>query len=143
MTTSSLTGCRPLSLIEDLVYVARKTLGEFAAVCAYRKSNPDIPIMQSAKHWSAKNFPGPLNGACCGRVVVQRGNEIRSKAARCTIKSRKEAGDTIDLHAACASEIMASSIQLQIKILNDNSVSRIFQNPDFKGMQMTFYRCAM
>jgi hypothetical protein len=50
-------------------------------------------------------------------------------------------GDTIDLHAACASEIMASSIQLQIKILNDNSVSRIFQDPDFKGM--TFYRCAM
>jgi hypothetical protein len=78
-----------------------------------------------------------------GGGFVAVGNEIRSKAARCTIKSRKEAGDTIDLHAACASEIMASSIQLQIKILNDNSVSRIFQDPDFKGMQMTFYRCAM
>jgi hypothetical protein len=41
-------GCRPLSLIGDLVHVARKTLGEFAEVCAYRKSNPDIPIVQSA-----------------------------------------------------------------------------------------------
>jgi hypothetical protein len=78
-----------------------------------------------------------------GGGFVAVGNEIRSKAARCTIKSRKEAGDTIDLHVACASEIMASSILLQIKILNDNSVSRIFQDPDFKGMQMTFYRCAM
>jgi hypothetical protein len=78
-----------------------------------------------------------------GGGFVAAGNEIRSKAARCTIKSRKEAGDTIDLHAACVSEIMASSIQLQIKILNDNSVSRIFQNPDFQGMQLTFYRCAM
>jgi hypothetical protein len=38
---------------------------------------------------------------------------------------------------------MTSSVQLQIKILNDNSVSRIFQDPDFKGMQTTFYRCAM
>jgi hypothetical protein len=36
---------------------------------------------------------------------------------------------------------MASSIHLEIKILDDNSVSRIFQDPDFEGMQMTFYRC--
>ena len=78
-----------------------------------------------------------------GGGFVATGNEIRTKTTQCTIKSRKEAGDTIDLHVACASEIMASSMQLQIKILNDNSVSRIFQDPDFKGMQMTFYRCAM
>jgi hypothetical protein len=78
-----------------------------------------------------------------GRGFVADGNEIRSKTARCTIKSRKEVGDTIDLHAACASEIMASSVQLKIKILNNNSVSRIFQDPDFEGMELTFYRCAM
>jgi hypothetical protein len=78
-----------------------------------------------------------------GGGFVAAGNEIRSKAARCTVKTRKEAGDIIDLHATCASEIMASSIHLQIKILDDNSVSRIFQDPDFKGMEMTFYRCAM
>ena len=78
-----------------------------------------------------------------GGGFVAAGNEIKSKAARCTIKSRKQAGDTIDLQAACASEIMASSIHLQIKILDDNSVSRIFQDPDLEGMQMNFYRCAM
>jgi hypothetical protein len=78
-----------------------------------------------------------------GGGFVADGNEIRSKTARCTIKSRGEVGDTIDFHAACASEIMASSIQLKIKILNNNSVSRIFQNPDFEGMELTFYRCAM
>jgi hypothetical protein len=78
-----------------------------------------------------------------GGGFIAIGNEIRSKAARCTIKSRKEVGDTIDIHAACASEIMASSIDLKIKVLNDNSVSRIFQDPDLAGMQMTFYRCAM
>jgi hypothetical protein len=52
-------------------------------------------------------------------------------------------GDTIDFHAACASEIMASSVQVKIKILDNNSVSRIFQDPDFEGMELTFYRCAM
>jgi head-tail adaptor len=78
-----------------------------------------------------------------GRGFVADGNEIRSKTTRCTIKSRREVGDTIDFHVACASEIMASSIQLKIKILNSNSVSRVFQDPDFEGMELTFYRCAM
>ena len=78
-----------------------------------------------------------------GRGFVANGNEIRSKTTRCTIKSRKEVGDTIDFHAACASEIMASSVQLKIKILDNNSLSRIFQDPDFKGMELTFYRCTM
>src|ERR1700733_8718968 len=35
-----------------------------------------------------------------GRGFVADGNEIRSKTTRCTIKSRKEEGDTIDFHAA-------------------------------------------
>jgi hypothetical protein len=78
-----------------------------------------------------------------GRGFVADGNEIRSKTTRCTIKSRKEEGDTIDVHAACASEIIASSIHLKIKILNNNTVYRIFQDPDFEGMELTFYRCAM
>jgi hypothetical protein len=78
-----------------------------------------------------------------GRGFVADGNEIRSKTTRCTIKSRREVGDTIDFHAACASEIMASSVQLKIRILDNNSVSRIFKDPDFEGMELTFYRCAM
>jgi hypothetical protein len=78
-----------------------------------------------------------------GRGFVADGNEIRSKTTRCIIKSRKEAGDTIDFHAACASDIMASSVQLKIKILDNNSLSRIFQDPDFAGMELTFYRCAL
>ena len=78
-----------------------------------------------------------------GRGFVAAGNEVRSKTNRCTIKSRKEVGDTIDLHAACASEIAASSVQLTIKILDNNSLVRIFQDPDFKGMELTFYRCSL
>jgi hypothetical protein len=78
-----------------------------------------------------------------GRGFVADGDEIRSKTTRCTIKSRKEVGDTIDFHAACASEITASSIQLKIKILDNNTLSRTFQDPDFKGMDLTFYRCAL
>jgi hypothetical protein len=31
--------------------------------CAYRKSNPDIFVVQSAEDWAAKNSPCPLHGA--------------------------------------------------------------------------------
>jgi hypothetical protein len=78
-----------------------------------------------------------------GGGFVAVGNEIKNKSTRCTIRSRKEVGNIVDLHAACASEIMTSNVDLQIKFLTDNSVTRIFKDPDFEGMQMTFYRCAM
>jgi hypothetical protein len=78
-----------------------------------------------------------------GRGFVADGNDLRSKTTRCTIKSRKETGDTIEFHAACASEIMATSVNLRLKILNANSVSRIFTDPAMAGMELTFYRCPM
>ena len=58
-----------------------------------------------------------------GGGFVADGNDVRSKTARCTITSRKETGDTIDFQAACASEIMATSVNLRLKILDANSVS--------------------
>ena len=78
-----------------------------------------------------------------GGGFVADGNDVRSKTARCTITSRKETGDTIDFQAACASEIMATSVNLRLKILDANSVSRIFTDPAMAGMELTFYRCSM
>ena len=78
-----------------------------------------------------------------GRGFVVDGNDFRSKTSQCTITSRKETGDTIDLQAACASEIMATSTNLRLKILDANSISRIFTDPAMAGMELTFYRCSM
>jgi len=78
-----------------------------------------------------------------GGGFVADGNDVRSKTARCTITSRKETGDTIDFQAACASEIMSTSANLRLKILDANSVSRIFTDPALAGMELTFYRCSM
>lgn len=78
-----------------------------------------------------------------GGGFIANGNEFRSKTSRCNIRSRKETGDSIEFQAACASEIMATSVHLKIKILDDNSLSRVFTDPDMEGMQLTFYRCAM
>ena len=78
-----------------------------------------------------------------GAGFVAEGNKVRSKTDRCTIKSSKETGDTIDFHAVCASEIMATSVNLRLKILDANSVYRIFTDPDMAGMELTFYRCTL
>ena len=78
-----------------------------------------------------------------GGGFVVDGNEVKSKTARCTIKSSKQTGDLMDFQAACSSEIMASSTNLRLKILDANSVYRVFTDPDLAGMELTFYRCSM
>ena len=78
-----------------------------------------------------------------GGGFVANGNDVRSKTGQCTIKSSKETGDTLDFQAACASEIMATSTSLRLKILDANTVSRVFTDPSMAGMELTFHRCSM
>ena len=78
-----------------------------------------------------------------GGGFVANGNDVRSKTVQCTIKSRKETSDTIDFQAACASEIMATSTNLRLKILDANTVARIFTDPSLAGMELSFHRCPM
>jgi hypothetical protein len=78
-----------------------------------------------------------------GGGFIADGNDVRNKTTRCTITSRKETGDTIDFQAVCASEIMATSTNLRLKILDANSVFRIFTDPAMAGMELTFNRCSM
>ena len=78
-----------------------------------------------------------------GGGFVADGNDIRSKTVRCTIKSKKETGDTIEFQAVCASEIMATNTNLRLKILDADTVSRVFTDPSLAGMELSFHRCAM
>ena len=68
-------------------------------------------------------------------------NQLRGRSARCTIKARKETGDTLNLLAACATDIMLQSVQFSLKVLDDNKISRLF--PGMEGMEITYYRCAL
>jgi hypothetical protein len=51
------------------VFADRRTI---SVGCECRKSNPDILMMQPAQHWPIKNLSGPLNGARCRCILVQR-----------------------------------------------------------------------
>ena len=76
-----------------------------------------------------------------GAGFVADGNQLRGRTARCTIKSRKQVGDTLNLLTACATDIMLQNVEFTVKFLDDNKISRLF--PGMEGMEITYYRCAL
>jgi hypothetical protein len=73
-----------------------------------------------------------------GGGFVANGNDVRSKTAQYTIKARKETGDTIDFQASCASEIMATSTNLRLEILDANTVSRLLPIQPWREWSLLF-----
>ena len=61
-----------------------------------------------------------------GGGFIIDGNEIIGKFARCRIKTRKDSGASVNLIAACATDIMLSTVQFSLKELDANSVVRLF-----------------
>lgn len=74
-----------------------------------------------------------------GGGFIAEANRLRGKFENCSIKSRKESGQTINLVVACASGIMLSNVQFFLKVIDDNSISREF--PGIEGMEVTYHRC--
>jgi hypothetical protein len=74
-----------------------------------------------------------------GGGFVIDGNRITGKMARCTIKSRKQDGDTVHLLAACATDIMFSSTQFSLKLNADGRLTRLF--PGMDEIQINYHRC--
>jgi hypothetical protein len=99
--------------------------------------------------------------AVCNKVFVKKGNkvsfaknsdvygggfiidgkEIRGPMAKCRIKATKEDGDTTHMIAACATDIMLSDVQLSVKVIDADSISRLF--PGMQDMSASYYRCTM
>jgi hypothetical protein len=76
-----------------------------------------------------------------GAGFVADGNQLRGRAAKCTIKTRKQVGDTLNLLTACATDIMLQNVEFTVKFLDDNKISRLF--PGMEGMEITYYRCVL
>jgi hypothetical protein len=74
-----------------------------------------------------------------GSGFIVDGRRIRGRAASCTIKTNKEDGALIHMIAACATDIMLSTVQFSVKIEGDDKITRIF--PGIEGMELTYYRC--
>jgi len=66
-------------------------------------------------------------------------DQIIGKYARCRIKARKDDGMSVNLIAACATDIMLSSVQFSLKELDANTLARLF--PGMEGMEIRYQRC--
>jgi hypothetical protein len=73
-----------------------------------------------------------------GGFIIEQ-DHITGKSARCTIASRRRDGDTLHLLASCATEIMYSKVQFSLKVVNDNSVTRLF--PGMPEIALNYQRC--
>ncbi len=87
-----------------------------------------------AKQISFANFSGAYGGG-----FIAETNRLRGKFESCAVKSRKESGQTINLVVACASGIMLSNVQVFLKVIDDNTISREF--PGMEGMEVKYHRC--
>jgi len=74
-----------------------------------------------------------------GSGFIIDGGRIRGKVARCTIKSRKEDGDTVLLSATCSTIIAPQDLEFSLKAVNDNTVARLL--PGSSAMRVDFHRC--
>jgi hypothetical protein len=75
-----------------------------------------------------------------GSGFIVDGSRIRGRSTRCTIKSKKQGGDSIELSTACATGIMTSSVRFNLKIIDDNTIDRLF--PEIPGMTLKYSRCS-
>jgi hypothetical protein len=74
-----------------------------------------------------------------GAGFIVDGNRIRGKTVRCTIQSRKQDGDHLQLKAACATKIMTQDVAFDLTFLDENNLTRAV--PNIPGMNLRYSRC--
>jgi hypothetical protein len=79
-------------------------------------------------------FPGVYGGG-----FIAEPSRLRGKTETCSVKSRKQSDQTINLIVACASSIMLSNVQFFLKVIDDDTISREF--PGMEGMEVKYHRC--
>ena len=89
-----------------------------------------------AKQIDFVEFPGVHGGG-----FIVEADQLRGKFAKCKIKTRKEEGGSLNLIAACATDIMLSNVQFVLKVIDDDNITRVF--PGIEGMEVRYHRCRL
>lgn len=76
-----------------------------------------------------------------GSGFIINGNQIKGKAAQCTIRSRTQEGNRIALSSSCATSIMTSNVTFNLTVIDDNNISRAI--PEVPGMSLKYTRCSL
>jgi hypothetical protein len=76
-----------------------------------------------------------------GGGFIIEANRLRGKFATCKIKTKKEEGQTLNMIAGCATDIMLSNVQFSLKVLEPNKILRIF--PGMPDIEIGYERCPL
>jgi hypothetical protein len=76
-----------------------------------------------------------------GGGFILEGDKIRGQMQTCTVSRRKEDGNVLHIIARCADDIMASNVQFSAKVVDDNTIVRIF--PGMPDLTLSYSRCPM
>ena len=76
-----------------------------------------------------------------GSGFIIDGNQIRGKTAQCTITSRNQDGDRLELNSGCATSIMTQNVSFLLKIIDDNNIARVM--PEIENMEIKYTRCSL
>lgn len=75
-----------------------------------------------------------------GGGFILEGNKLRGQLQTCTIKARKQDGNLVHFIAACANDIMASNVQFSVRLIDDDTIARIFPGMGDE-LNMKYSRC--
>jgi hypothetical protein len=89
-----------------------------------------------AKQITFAEFPGVHGGG-----FIVDADRLRGKHASCKIKTKKEDGQSLNLLAACATDIMLSDVQFVLRVVDDDTITRVF--PGIEGMEVKYHRCRL
>jgi hypothetical protein len=81
-----------------------------------------------------------FSGVHGGGFIIEA-DRLRGKFVKCTIKTRKEDGQSLNLIAGCATDIMLSNVQFVLKVVDDDNIARVF--PGIEGMEVKYHRCRL
>jgi hypothetical protein len=74
-----------------------------------------------------------------GGGFIAEPNRLIGRTAKCAIKAKKDDGQTVNIVASCATDIMLSTVQFQLNVVNQDKVRRLF--PGMEDMEIFYYRC--
>jgi hypothetical protein len=74
-----------------------------------------------------------------GGGFIAEPNRLIGRTAKCAIKAKKDDGQTVNIVASCATDIMLSTVQFQLNVVNQGKVRRLF--PGMEDMEIFYYRC--
>jgi hypothetical protein len=139
---------------EAMLRLCRVDLSSLVLTCALLVPTTQASAFELSGAWASQ-------GDLCNLVFIKKGSEvafaelsdlygsgfiidsgrIRGKAARCTIESRKQDGNNLTISAACATSIMTQDMKFNVKILDDDNLSREFE--EIPGMSVKYSRCKL